>query len=196
MKGIIFTEFLEMVEQEFGVTTTDAMLMASDLATGGAYTSVGSYDHQEILRMVNHLSQATGVPEADLARAFGSYLLQSFSRLYAHFFEGVTNAFDMLARIDSYIHVEVRKLYGDAELPRVLFHKFDDGTVQVIYRSSRPFANVAEGLIRGCIAHFGDSIRVERLADGDDQRTALNGSYAVFMLTRVPYAIAEVGQTQ
>ena len=194
MKGIIFTEFLEMVEQEFGVITTDAMLRTSDLASGGAYTSVGSYDHQEILRMVENLSQATGIPEADLARTFGSYLFRRFSRLYAHFFEGITDAFDMLSRIDSYIHVEVRKLYEDAELPRVLYHKFDDGTVQLIYRSTRPFANVAEGLIRGCITHYGDDIRVERLID--DDYTIANHTYAVFVLTRVPYAIAEVGLTK
>jgi len=194
MKGIIFTEFLEMVEQEFGISTTDTMLTASDLPSGGAYTSVGSYDHQEILSMVENLSQATGIPEADLARTFGSYLFHRFSRLYAHFFEGITDAFDMLSRIDSYIHVEVRKLYEDAELPRVLYHKFDDGTVQMIYRSTRPFANVAEGLIRGCITHYGGDIRIDRLID--DERAVTNHTYAVFMLTQVPYAIAEAELTK
>ena len=41
MKGIVFTEFLEMVEDQ----------------SGGAYTSVGTYDHNEIFRLVNCLSE-------------------------------------------------------------------------------------------------------------------------------------------
>ena len=187
MKGIIFTEFLEMVEQEFGIVTTDAMLMASDLSSGGAYTSVGSYDHQEILRMVRNLSESTGMPQSDLARAFGRYLFHRFTRLYAHFFVGVTNAFELLSLIDSYIHVEVRKLYEDAELPRVIYHTFADGTVQLTYRSARPFADVAEGLIRGCIAHYGEEIRLRRIEDGDHINT-----HAVFELTRVSYGVADI----
>ena len=32
----------------------------------------------------------------------------------------------------------------------------------MLYRSSRPFADLAEGLIAGCIAHFGEPILMYR----------------------------------
>ncbi len=76
--------------------------------------------------MVVALSAHTGVPLPDLTRAFGRYLFGRFSTLYPAFFEGVGNAFDMLKRIDDHIHVEVRKLYPDPELPRMAMEQFAD----------------------------------------------------------------------
>lgn len=180
MKGMVFTEFIEMVEQTFGVEVADDIITTSGLPSGGAYTSVGNYDHREMLSMVGALSAQTGVPLPDLTRAFGRYLFGRFSTLYPAFFEGVTNAFDMLERIDGYIHVEVRKLYSDAELPRITMKQAADGGARLVYRSARPFAGVAEGLILGCIEHFGENITIQRDAGADD------GTQAEWVLTRVP----------
>lgn len=179
MKGIVFTEFVEMIEKEFGIEMADDLLMQSDLPSGGAYTAVGNYDHQEMLKMVALLSQKTGLPAPDLARAFGKYLFQRFTTLYARFFENVSDAFDMLARIDSYIHMEVRKLYHDAELPRVLTETAPDGTLTLTYSSARPFADVAEGLIRGCVTHFGESVEITRRVD-----EPTDARHAIFVLRR------------
>ena len=38
MKGIIFRGFLNLVEENFGIETMDAIIEESDLASGGAYT--------------------------------------------------------------------------------------------------------------------------------------------------------------
>lgn len=180
MKGMVFTEFIEMVEQTFGVEVADDIITKSDLPSGGAYTAVGSYDHREMLNMVVALSAQTGVPLPDLTRAFGRYLFGRFSTLYPSFFVGVTGAFDMLERIDGYIHVEVRKLYPDAELPRISMEQSADGGARLVYRSARPFAGVAEGLIMGCIEHFGENITLQRAAGADD------GTHAEWVLTRLP----------
>jgi hypothetical protein len=48
------------------------------------------------------------------------------------------------------------------------------------YRSPRPFTDFAEGLIMGCIKHFGERINVER----EDLPTE-NGAAARFMLSRL-----------
>lgn len=49
MKGMIFTEFLEMVEEKFSMEMVDQILSESDLPSGGIYTSVGNYPHTEIV---------------------------------------------------------------------------------------------------------------------------------------------------
>ena len=41
MKGIIFTEFIEMVEDKFGFEVADNIITNSNLPSGGAYTAVG-----------------------------------------------------------------------------------------------------------------------------------------------------------
>src|SRR5262245_35992633 len=52
MKGVVFTEFLEMVGAKFGEDMVDDVILACELPSGGAYTSVGTYDHQELFALV------------------------------------------------------------------------------------------------------------------------------------------------
>ena len=40
MKGIVFTEFLEMVEEKFDLETLDKIIINSKLPSEGVYTSV------------------------------------------------------------------------------------------------------------------------------------------------------------
>ena len=52
MKGIVFREFMQMVEDQFSLETADAIIEASHLASGGSYTSVGTYPHEEMVELV------------------------------------------------------------------------------------------------------------------------------------------------
>ena len=47
MKGVVFTEFIEMVEDKFSADIADQIIEEADLPSGGVYTSVGTYDHAE-----------------------------------------------------------------------------------------------------------------------------------------------------
>ncbi|MEM0912514.1 MAG: heme NO-binding domain-containing protein, partial [Pseudomonadota bacterium] len=53
MKGIVFDEFTEMVEEVFGDDMLDDILdeNADKLSSGGAYTSVGTYDHNDLVTL-------------------------------------------------------------------------------------------------------------------------------------------------
>ncbi len=44
MKGIVFTELIDMVEATFGEDMMDDVFDDCDLESGGAYTAVGTYD--------------------------------------------------------------------------------------------------------------------------------------------------------
>lgn len=155
MKGIVFTEFVDLVEELFGYERVDAILEAAAPASGGAYTSVGTYDHQELVALVVALSEQTGTPIPELLHAYGKHLFGRFAAGYSTFFEGVDDPIEFLATIENYIHVEVRKLYPDAELP-TFDHEEVDGGLNLLYSSPRPFAPFAEGLIQGCLEHFGE----------------------------------------
>lgn len=178
MKGIVFTEFLDMVEAAFGIETSESIIESAALASGGAYTSVGTYDHREMLRLVQQLSASTGRPVPDLVKAYGTHLFGRFLTKYPGFFEKPRNAFEFLGSIEQTIHVEVLKLHPDAELPR--FDSTIDGNrMTLLYRSSRPFADLAEGLISACIAHYGESIEFTR-----EDLDGGAGTHARFTLTK------------
>ncbi len=162
MKGVVFTEFIEMVEDRFSIGVADKIIEASDLPSGGAYTAVGTYDYQELVQLVTNLSTATGIAVPDLVREFGRYLFGRFSIGYAHFFAGVESTFDFLENVEKYIHIEVQKLYPEAELPTFEYIMSKPGHLTLIYHSKRALPDLAEGLIIGCIEYFGEQIDIDR----------------------------------
>lgn len=172
MKGIVFTEFLEMVEDKFGFDIADKIVSEAVLPSGGVYTAVGTYDHAEMVSLVVNLSRESQLPVSDLLKAFGEHLFGRFVSGYGHFFQGVMSAFDFMAKIEDYIHVEVRKLYPDAELPSFQIKRPDENTLIMVYSSERGLADFAEGLILGCIAHFQESIEIIRENLKDDNSFA------------------------
>lgn len=168
MKGIVFTEFLDLVEDAYGLEVKHRIIAASKLPNDGAYTSVGNYDFHELVTLAGHLSAATGTPLRDLLVAFGERIFQRFVRDYGQFFVNAKSCFAFLSHIEDYIHVEVRKLYPDAELPTFKYPAAGGNQLMLEYRSPRPFAPFAEGLIRATIKHFGENItlKVEDLSGG------------------------------
>ncbi len=160
MKGIVFTEFLEMVESKFGYSVVDQILDASDLPSEGIYTAVGTYDHAEIIQLLSNLSSEVDLPPAVLLKEFGSYLFNAFLKNYPIFFSEVNNVVDFLKSIDGHIHVEVQKLYPEAALPTFDYELDENRSITLIYRSERKMSALAEGLIEKSIEHFGEPYQV------------------------------------
>lgn len=162
MKGIVFTEFMEMVESRMGLDMVDHIITEAQLPNDGAYTSVGTYDHAELVRLVLALSKATGKTTSDLTHLFGEQLFQRFTVSYPALFGNNTNAFELLSHVDGVIHVEVRKLYPDAELPKLECERAGEDAMTILYSSPRGFGDLAAGLIAGCIKHFAEPVRITR----------------------------------
>lgn len=181
MKGIIFREFLDLVESQFSPATADAIIAASQLSTGGAYTSVGTYPHQEMVELVSHLSVHTGKPVPDLLRHFGRHLFFRLATHHPRFLEAHRDVFTVLRALEDHIHVEVRKLYRDAELPTFEHEDSAEGRLKLTYTSTRRMADFAHGLIEGCIDHFDEPIQIERIDLPDDE----HGAHTRFLLTRM-----------
>ena len=180
MKGIVFTEFMELVEEKFGLEMVDTIIQQSDLPSGGIYTAVGTYDHTEVLSLVTSLSQQANVPIGDLVFAFGRHLFKAFTKGYGELFQGIHSSADFLSKVESFIHVEVKKLYPDAMLPSIHYAELDAKSFEVRYESSRPFADLAAGLIHECVQHFGENLEIER-----DKSIDSSGTAARFVLRQV-----------
>ncbi len=169
MKGVVFTEFLGMVEQTFSADMVDDIIDDAQLPSGGAYTAVGTYPHDEMVAMVVALSRRVNLPVPDLVRAFGKHLFGRFVQAYPSFFDGVTDTFQFLSGIEDIIHAEVLKLYPDAELPRFDVEEQDEQNLTLLYHSPRHFEDLAEGLILGSIEYFGQPISLMRDASAPDR---------------------------
>lgn len=161
MKGIVFTEFFEMVEQTFGYDMVDRLIETTELESGGVYTSIGTYDHSEIVNLVVNLSKQTNTDIEVLLHAFGRYLFDTFLKSYPVFFENASNTFEFLSSIDNYIHVEVKKLYPDATLPGFAT-EVTNGKMIMIYTSERSMSSLAKGLIEKTLEYYGEEKSISK----------------------------------
>lgn len=175
---MIFTEFTDFVDERFGLAEVDTMISAS--GSSGVYTSVGTYPHHELVAMLVALSQSTKVSIAELLQQFGEHLFGFLVRSYPDVLRDASDAFALLRSIDSHIHVEVRKLYPDSELPEFRYEMLTPDEMLLNYRSERGLADLAEGLLRGCFVHYGEQVQMRREDESDGQ-----GKHVQFRIRRV-----------
>jgi|TARA_B110000208_G_scaffold49306_1_gene65145 hypothetical protein len=179
MKGMLFLSFLDLVESQYGQETLEAILQEVAPDNGGVYTSAGDYDHTELVALVMALSNQSDVSISNLTKSFGMYHFAEFIAAYPQLFKGLNSSFALLEKVDGFIHEEVKKLYPGARPPKFDFKAIDDNTVELIYQSPRCLGDVAEGLIQGCAAYYGEKIVVKR-----ERLGAKSGSMERFVITR------------
>ncbi len=179
MKGFIFTELLAMAENALSTEIVEEVILASKLPSGGAYTSIGTYPLEELTTLINAFSGRLETSPAAFTHDLGIHLFQAFRRSHSGFFANIDGTYDLLRRIEDEIHVEVRKLYADAELPT--FACSEPILVDLIleYRSTRGLADLASGLIAASIEHFKESITVQQEDISGDHKT-----HVIFTLNR------------
>ncbi len=180
MKGMLFTSFLYLVEERYGKDMVEEIIDEAAPASGGIYTTVGTYDHKELIDMLVVLSKKIDVPVSKVTKTFGVYLFAELISAYPEWISGLNSSFELLQKVDDFIHVEVKKLYPDAAPPDFKCTRYTDLTMELIYQSPRCMGDVAEGLIKGCAAHYGEKLHVQREHLGD-----LSGSTERFFLTRI-----------
>lgn len=163
MLGIVFTEFCEMVEDNFSPAVLDGVLQSAEaeLESGGIYTAVGNYDHDEMLVLVTKLAELTRNPVPELIRAYGHHLFGKFVDRYPIFFTDNKDSLSFLEIVETHIHQEVRKLYPAAQLPTFICERHHAHSLTMIYKSARPFSMLALGLIEGCAAYFKEDLDID-----------------------------------
>ena len=178
MKGIVFVEFLEMTEKEFGLNTVQSMIDGCDLDSKGIYTSVGTYSHKEFFEIVDKISELKGIEKDKILIRFGEYFLNVASKNYPDFFK-TNNVFKFLEYIDNYIHPNVLKLYPEAQLPRFEHVNISSSQMKLRYFSSRKMSKFAEGLIVGAGKFFNQKLNVvEEKSFKGGEEVLLNITYA------------------
>jgi hypothetical protein len=179
MKGLIFNEFLGYVEGSMSYDMVDKILLSCELESGGAYTSIGTYDHHELFCLIDALGKEVNKPSCQILEEFGEYLFTVFVNKYPQFFRKKVSTFHFLSRVETHIHVEVKKFYQDVDLPHFRTKSPNPSQLILTYVSSRPLADFAEGLLKGCIRYHAEDIAVIR-----KDLPVKQGSKSQFILTK------------
>lgn len=160
MKGIVFTEFLDLVEDKFGLEVVDQIIKEAALDSKGIYTSVGTYKFEEMLALLTGLSALTNVSINDLLHVYGLHFFAVLFRQHPGIFEMYSDPLDLLSSIEKHIHVHVRKIYPNAELPRFDVLSKTDVKLEMVYYSSRSMYSFALGLMENTFKHYNRSATI------------------------------------
>lgn len=160
MKGAVFTTLQEMVETQMSMDMWDELIDECDLPSEGIYTSAEMYADEEIFMLVGKLVEKTGIPAPDLLDAFGKYLFGKLHNSIASSIELPSNFFDYMEKVDSVIHVEVKKLDARAETPEVTVESRDDKQMVIRYYSPKKLCHLAMGLLKGAAELFNENISI------------------------------------
>ena len=171
MKGVVFRELIEMIEDQYGLDVLDQVIENAKLESGGAYTSVGDYADEEIELILRELNTITGVDTKQLLAAFSGCFFRLLNLSYSKFFKMHNCALRFLASLDDYIHPEALKLYPGAKVPGFEPNWVNDNQLELIYSSERKMGDFARGLIEQTISYYGHEIAVsEELLVEDGSR--------------------------
>ncbi|AEH01182.1 heme NO-binding domain-containing protein [Lacinutrix sp. 5H-3-7-4] len=177
MKGIVFTEFLELVEDKFGLEMVDNIISSSNLESGGAYTAVGTYSFSEMLQLLQHLSSNTGISIDNLLLVYAEHFFSVIEHSYPGLLATYNDPIELISSIENHIHVEVRKIYPDAELPTFLIEEKSSDSLRIIYKSSRAMHHFGLGLMNKTFEHFNTTAKIELQKikeDGTEVRFIIN----------------------
>ena len=164
MKGEIFNLLESFTIERFGISVFETVWERTRprLETQSVFIGPGTYPDQDFLRIFTTVLEVVGIGAAVAQHEFGRFC---FSRLLAKLPQEMRehpSARELLKSIDEVIHVEVRKIYRDAEPPRFTYVEPDARTLVLTYRSRRGLFDLVEGLVAGCGDHYGCAIEVSR----------------------------------
>lgn len=166
MKGIVFQALEEFIEEHFSLGLWDAMIAASKPPSGGIYVSAGSYSDSELMRYIALLTKHTGKSADEIMQIFGVYLFEKLVAVYPYPLESMSLK-EFLLTIDKVVHVEVKKLYPHAHVPKFICEEIEENVIILHYQSEKKLFALAHGLILGASKYFKTPVVVKSFVKED-----------------------------
>ena len=158
MKGIIFNLVEDVVSDAYGEETWDQLL--ADAGLEGGYTSMGDYPDAELDGLVRAASNALDLPADDVIRSLGHGAALGLAGQYPQFFAPHRRTVDLVLTLNDVIHAEVRKIHRRADPPEFVFTEVGDAELLMEYRSRRGLCALADGMLGGAAAYYGEQTTV------------------------------------
>jgi hypothetical protein len=167
MKGFIFTNFVDFIETTHGLEMVDEMITNCNLPSEGIYSSFSNYDFDELVSLLTYVSTKTNTNPEILLEKFGVFVFPYLIGKHSYIIENFDNPIDLIGGIENHIHIEVKKLYNDADLPTFRVVEKTEKKLSIIYNSSKGLTYFAIGLIKETLNHFNvnGSITIDKSFD-------------------------------
>lgn len=156
MKGLLFTELLEMVEEDFGYSTANAIVLGAPLSSGGVYTASRSYHRTEMSVLFEQLQRHTRLPAEHLSAAFGRHLGKRITQAYPQHKTYVHRIFTMIGK--------------RCTTPVFQYVSTGPASLTVLYNPYAKTACLTDGLLKGYLDYLQGLSGVEETVFSDGRR--------------------------
>jgi hypothetical protein len=187
MKGIIFTEFLDLVEEKFGLEMVDQIICQSRLESEGVYTSIGTYSISEFLQLLHHLSKNKSISLINLLTVYAAQIFSAMDRIHPDILSSYKNPIEMIASMNYHIEIifntknatplEVLKAKSYSPLPHFTIKEKTENLLIINYKSNRGMQYFWLGLMHEMFKHFNETatIVLEKIKeDGTEIQFTIN----------------------
>ena len=173
MRGIVFTAFLTFLDErrDFGVSNRVLNESEADLETS-AFTSVNHYPSRDLKALLASATRILDEPFSEMVKEFGEFLFDHLMYRLSMHVENYDTWQSMLINVEDTIHESIHKLEPKRRIPVALKQVEEANTALTLhYKSPRGMADLAEGLIMGCLKHYSAEqavtiVRFDQSADG------------------------------
>ena len=138
----------------------DKMIEKAKLENEGAFSQGGNYPFKDLVKLLTSLSEITGKTTNELLFIFGQHLFAVLVKLYGRNIKEVGSALAFIDSVEDFVHVEVKKLYPDVDLPTFKTVEKSDNHLILIYASEKRLESFAHGLIISCGEYFEEPLDV------------------------------------
>lgn len=160
MKGVIFCYLKEFIEERYGLETWYELIDLCPLKQKPPYVKPGNYSHFDFLSIVDGIANKVGESSNIFIKEFGKATFQRMARDYPVFVEKYDHPKPFLLTVDGIIHVEVQKLFSNAELPQFYYEDVGENALIIRYQSERKLCPLMEGLILGATNYFQYNVNI------------------------------------
>ena len=169
MQGIVFQVLEACYVEAFGPDAWRQVAAAADASE--RYTYAATYPDAELGRLVTAIASAQGISPAQALRWFGEHAIPHFHVLTPDLFDRHRACWPFLRSLNDIIHPQVRLRYPGVDVPDFEYPDTSGAAQVIVYRSARRMCALAEGLMLGAAAHFGEELAICQshcMHQGDD----------------------------
>lgn len=173
MKGIISTTFEDLVRERLGEGCVDELFDQRGLKTDNSFVAPVTNRDEDLVALVLTAAEMAGLEVTTTLFGSGRYAFFRLVSCREDPDESADSLESLFAHVDDIIHVEVRKLWPEAETQRIHVQSESEVVLIVRYESRRRLCPVFEGLIAGLRDFYRPAVVCEHIACPEDGGRAL-----------------------
>ncbi len=150
MKGMIFNLLEDFIVEGWGPERFEKIMELCPVHAQVPYVGPGTYPDANLMSIIEKTTAELGLGNAEALRRFGRFAFPKLAQKFSVYTQNHRHPKTFLKAVDGVIHVEVRKLFANAEPPRITFEDPAPDRLILHYNSRRQLCPFFAGLVEGC----------------------------------------------